>query len=92
MTSFYALGLAQNLLTTLLIAYRIWWMDRRTGRYRVDNSFSLKPVIVIFLESASLYVLAQMVLLVLYPLGLNAQYVVVQCVTPLVGLVSLFCG
>ncbi|KZO96039.1 hypothetical protein CALVIDRAFT_146969 [Calocera viscosa TUFC12733] len=84
--SFYTLALVQNLITTTLIAYAIWSSDRTITAFRAAGR-SLMPIVGIILESAVLYVAAQIALLVLYVLDCNAQYIALEMITPTVGLV-----
>ncbi|KZT55526.1 hypothetical protein CALCODRAFT_351062 [Calocera cornea HHB12733] len=84
--SFYTLALVQNLITTTLIAYAIWRSDRTITAFRAAGR-SLMPIVGIVMESAALYVAAQIALLVLYVLDCNAQYIALEMITPTVGLV-----
>jgi len=87
-TIWYTLALVQNLITTSLIAIRLWYYERKAGPYRTGN-FSLSPIIHIIVESASIYVAAQLVLLITFVSSDNAQYVLLEIITPIVGIV--FC-
>ncbi|EJT99281.1 hypothetical protein DACRYDRAFT_82382 [Dacryopinax primogenitus] len=86
-TIWYTLTMVQNIITTSLIAFRLWRHERQIGDYRTGN-FSLTSIIQIILESAAIYVAAQVVLLVTYACSDNAQYVLLEIITPLVGIVS----
>ena len=52
--SCYALTLSTNLLSTLLLAYRIWTLDQQTSRVRVTKS-KLRPLMSIVIDSGFLY-------------------------------------
>lgn len=82
-TSFYAVSFTQSFLTTSLMAYRIWQADRRSAKFRTSEG-NLLPVLRILVESAALQLLVEFVLLVLYALNQNAQYILLELVTPLV--------
>jgi len=87
-TTFYVLALVQIITSTSLIAYRLWDRERHISQYRA-STFSFLPVMHIVIESAATYVLAQLVLVILYAIDDNAQYVVLESITPLIGIV--FC-
>ncbi|EJT99864.1 hypothetical protein DACRYDRAFT_117496 [Dacryopinax primogenitus] len=79
--SFYTLALVQNIITTGLIAYAIWNSDRTITAFRAAGR-SLMPIVGIVVESAVAYVLAQAALLGLYVLDCNAQYIMLEMITP----------
>ncbi|TCD64984.1 hypothetical protein EIP91_003350 [Steccherinum ochraceum] len=83
--TFYSIAVVQSTLTTGLMAYRIWATDRRTAHYRTAAS-TLLPVLKILLESASLLLVTEILLLSLYLANYNAQYILLEIVTPLVGI------
>ena len=81
--TFYAVAVVQSTLTTGFMAYRIWATDRRTSGYRTAASH-LMPVVRILVESASLLLFVEVLLLALYLANYNAQYILLEIVTPLV--------
>ncbi|THH32870.1 hypothetical protein EUX98_g1344 [Antrodiella citrinella] len=83
--TFYSIAVVQSTLTTGLMAYRIWSTDRRTAHYRTAAS-TLLPVMKILIESASLLLIVEILLLSLYLANYNAQYILLEIVTPLVGI------
>lgn len=83
--TFYAVAVVQSTMTTGLMAYKIWVTDRRSASYRADvKRSSLLPVLRILLESASLQLFVEIILLALYLADYNAQYILLEIVTPLV--------
>lgn len=84
-TTFYSIAVVQSAITTGLMAYRIWATDRRSASYRTASS-NLLPIVRILIESASLQFLVEVLLLSLYSANLNAQYILLEIVTPLVGI------
>lgn len=84
-STFYAVSFIQSFLTTGLMAFRIWQTDRRSKQYRADKS-NLLPVMRILIESAALQLLVEFILLVLYAINLNAQFILLEIVTPLVAI------
>ena len=85
--TFYAIAFVQSFLTTTLMAYRIWDTDRRSAKYRASGS-NLIPLLRILVESAALQLLVELLLLALYAANINAQYILLELVTPLVVRVS----
>ncbi|GJE97188.1 hypothetical protein PsYK624_134010 [Phanerochaete sordida] len=83
--AFYALSFAQSLLTTGLMAYRIWSSDRRSLKYRL-NKQGLMPYLRILVESAALQLILELIALIFYAASMNAQYVVTEMLTPAVGI------
>lgn len=84
-TTFYAVTVVQGGLTTGLMGYRIWQADRKTASIRTGRS-NLMPILRILIESASIQFMAEVILLSLYSANYNAQYLVLESVTPLVGI------
>ncbi|KAJ8488673.1 hypothetical protein ONZ45_g13866 [Pleurotus djamor] len=90
MNSIYALAFVQNVMTTGLIAYRIWRQERESNQVGIHTSgsrSSLMPIVRIVIESAMIYVVELLVLIILYALHHNGQFVVQESVVPTVGIV-----
>jgi len=89
MNTIYAVALIQNTLTTGLVAYRLWCQEMSTRAVGFLSSkserSSLMPIVWIIIESAAIYVLELVVLLILYSLKHNAQFIVQEAVVPTVG-------
>ncbi|KAK7693605.1 hypothetical protein QCA50_003174 [Cerrena zonata] len=83
--TFYSVAVVQSAITTGLMAYRIYQAEKRTAKYRTGQS-PLRPVLYILLESASLLFFVELVLLTLYAANYNCQYLMLEPVTPLVGI------
>jgi hypothetical protein len=84
MDTIYALAFVQNTMTTGLIAYRIWQQDRRSQGL-VPSSLSLIVLIRIIVESALVYVLNVLILIILYALNSNGQFVAQEAIVPVCG-------
>jgi hypothetical protein len=82
--TFYAISVVQSGLTTGLMAYRIWQTDKRSASYRTNRESNLMPILRILIESASIQFIAEVILLSLYSANYNAQYMLLELVTPLV--------
>ena len=89
METIYALALVQNTWTTGLIAWRIWRQERASaviGLHSTTSQSSLIPIVRIVIESAALYVLELIILIILYALNHNAQFVLQEALVPTVGM------
>ncbi|KAJ6612909.1 hypothetical protein B0H10DRAFT_1806579, partial [Mycena sp. CBHHK59/15] len=83
-TTFYSIAVAQNISTTGLMAWRLWQGEKNSARYRMGSRGSLMPILRILVESAALYLFVEILLLSLYAVDYNAQYILLECVTPIV--------
>jgi len=88
-TTFYAVAVVQNTITTSLIAYRLWSIERTSSNYRLGRG-NFMPVLRILVESAALYLAAEIVLLAVYRSHSNAQYIMLDSISPIVGIT--FCA
>lgn len=80
---FYVLAVAQNIITTALMGWRIAAADNQVATYRLGRG-NLIPVLRILVESAALYLTAQIILLVLYLCDKNAQFIALEAITPII--------
>jgi len=83
-TSFFSISLAQNIITTCLIVYRIWRVNMDVARG--PGSRSLWPVISVILESGAIYSSTLLVLLATYASGSFAQYIALDMLVPIIGI------
>ncbi|KAJ8516959.1 hypothetical protein ONZ45_g5779 [Pleurotus djamor] len=81
--SFYAIAVTQNIITTGLMAYRLWKTSHEASQYRASEN-RLLPILRIIVESAALQLLIEVLLLVIYTQGLDAQYILLEMVSPVV--------
>jgi len=90
MDTIYALAFCQIVLTTGLLAYRLWRSDRAflaLGLRSPGTRSSLMPIIRIVIESAMIYIIEMLVLIILYTLGHNSLFIVQEAIVPSVGIV-----
>ncbi|KAF7309068.1 hypothetical protein MKEN_01108400 [Mycena kentingensis (nom. inval.)] len=86
-TTFYSIAVAQNIITTGLMAFRLWQVDSRSSQFRTRTQSSVfLPILRILVESAALYLFVEILLLALYSVDYNAQYILLEIVTPIVGI------
>ncbi|KAJ6458641.1 hypothetical protein C8R47DRAFT_146651 [Mycena vitilis] len=83
--TFFSLAVAQNVITTSLMAWRIAATNIRSSSYRIGQT-NFMPMLRILVESAALYLAAEIVLLILYVCDSNAQFIVLEAVTPIIGI------
>lgn len=79
--SFVSITLALNTFSTLMIAYRIWSINRKTGVGR-----DLRPVVIIIVESGALYSATLITLITLYEFGNFGHYVMLDIASALIGI------
>lgn len=65
------------------MAFKIWRTDRQSSGFRTQES-QLLPIVRILIESAALLLVVELLLLALYASDHNAQYILLEIVTPLV--------
>lgn len=75
--------MVQNIITTGLMAYRIWKSHRQSAEYTTGKG-NLMPIFRILVESAALQLVVEIILLALYSSNINAQYILLECVAPIV--------
>ncbi|CDO76073.1 hypothetical protein BN946_scf184814.g6 [Trametes cinnabarina] len=87
--SFFALSLTTNLLATLLITTCIMWMNRRLRQYHTKSAppSSHWEVIETMIQLAAIYSAALASLLGTYLANSNAQYICLDLIQPLIGIV-----
>ncbi|KAF5381650.1 hypothetical protein D9615_005470 [Tricholomella constricta] len=82
--AFLSLTLATNIICTSLVAYRIWSINRRVISF---SGHSLRPIMFLVIESGAIYSVTLITLLILYEVESWFQYVLIDAVSPIVGLV-----
>ncbi|KAF8436527.1 hypothetical protein L210DRAFT_982413 [Boletus edulis BED1] len=85
-TAFWATAFATNLLTTVLLVSRIWYVDRKATRLRGHRQSHLRPILHIIVDAGAIYSLTLLVGLICFVLGTNGQFVVLDLVTPIISI------
>ncbi|OSD05841.1 hypothetical protein PYCCODRAFT_1443198 [Trametes coccinea BRFM310] len=83
-TAFFSMTLVTNFICTALVAYRVWSMNRSTLSFRQHK---LRPIMVLIVESGAFYSATLLALLILYNVDSWFQYVVLDAVSAIVGIV-----
>jgi len=81
----WSMSLATTLTCTGLIAFRIWRSQRLLRETRLHST--LLPVMVMIIESGALYAAALISIIAAYAAGSNSQYIIVDFLTSLIGIV-----
>ncbi|KAH7886568.1 hypothetical protein F5I97DRAFT_1936249 [Phlebopus sp. FC_14] len=82
-TSFYASTLATNVLSSSLLAFRIWWIDRKVTAVRASQSKTM-PILRVLLDAALLYSMSLFAALMCFVFSNNGQYVVLDLIMPII--------
>ncbi|KAJ8507793.1 hypothetical protein ONZ45_g9872 [Pleurotus djamor] len=82
--TFFSMTLATNIVCTSLVAFRIWYINRQNEFFQGG---SLKPILLLVVESGAVYSATLLALLILYKTESWFQYVLLDSVSPIVGLV-----
>ncbi|KAJ4483341.1 hypothetical protein J3R30DRAFT_3402085 [Lentinula aciculospora] len=82
--SFFSLTLSTNFICTALVAYRIWHVNRSVMTFTHRN---WNPVMLLVIESGAIYSATLLSLLILYKAESWFQYVLLDAISPIVGLV-----
>ncbi|KAJ3841632.1 hypothetical protein EV361DRAFT_622033 [Lentinula raphanica] len=82
--SFFSLTLSTNVICTTLVAYRIWYVNRSIMNF---THHSWNPVMLLVIESGAIYSATLLSLLILYKTESWFQYVLLDAISPIVGLV-----
>ncbi|KAJ6462475.1 hypothetical protein C8R45DRAFT_1108125 [Mycena sanguinolenta] len=78
-------AVAQNIITTSLIAFRLGQIETQSKRIRLADGVFL-PILRVLVESAALYLFVEILLLSMYTVGYNVQFILLETVTPIVGI------
>lgn len=87
-TALFSLTLSTNLISSGLLVYRIWTIERKVSPNRVTNG-TMMPVVHVLIDAAILYSAALLTILVCFVCSNNAQYIVLDMIMPIISIV--FC-
>lgn len=93
----YPLSFVQNLMTTGLIILKIFLQHRaskKAGVVNLGSTLSLIRVVRVVIESAAIYTIQLLALIILYFRNDNGQYILQVAISPSIGkyLISLCCS
>ena len=84
MKTFYALTVVANVIPTGLMAYRLWRMHYQSASSAITTPAILFPVLRILVESASLQLIVESVVLGFFCANRQEQYMIFGLITPIV--------
>ncbi|KAH7920719.1 hypothetical protein BV22DRAFT_780533 [Leucogyrophana mollusca] len=84
-TAFYVSTLATNLISSGLLAYRIWTIDRHVATLRATRN-TVIPIVRVLVDSAILYSAALFAALICFVCSNNGQFVVQDMLTPIISI------
>ncbi|KAJ7511996.1 hypothetical protein B0H11DRAFT_720950 [Mycena galericulata] len=82
--AFYTVSVAHNTVTTSLIAFRLWWVDRYISD-RVSHP-RLITTILLLVESAAIYLILQVMVLSAFIARSNVQFLFLGSIPPVIGI------
>ncbi|KAI9461350.1 hypothetical protein HD554DRAFT_2292026 [Boletus coccyginus] len=85
-TAFYATTLTINLLSSGLLAYRIWTIERSVSSIRVSKKDTMMPVFRVLVDAAILYSVTLFTVLLCFVNANNGQYVVLDMIMPIISI------
>ncbi|KAK1218810.1 hypothetical protein PQX77_018487 [Marasmius sp. AFHP31] len=86
MQIFYAAAVLGNLLPTGLMVYRLWKSHHKSTQSGIKTPSILYPILRILVESASLQLIVEAILLCLFDTGRQEQFIVLPLIVPVVGI------
>ncbi|KAG1738233.1 hypothetical protein EDB19DRAFT_1829210 [Suillus lakei] len=84
-TTFFALTLSVNLLSSGLLAYRIWTIERKISAARAAKG-TMMPIVRVLVDAAALYSAALFSVLIPFICSNNGQYIVSDMITPIISI------
>ncbi|KAI9461345.1 hypothetical protein HD554DRAFT_2176309 [Boletus coccyginus] len=85
-TTFYATTLTVNLLSSGLLAYRIWTIERSVSSIRASKKDTMMPVFRVLVDAAILYSATLFTVLLCFVNANNGQYVVADMIVPIISI------
>ncbi|KAF9468228.1 hypothetical protein BDZ94DRAFT_1209133 [Collybia nuda] len=85
--SLYILSLTTNVLVTILIAARIWYLSLKSGSSFANSSFKYRRVLTLIVESGAIYSSSLIMLITLYFLNSNAFYIIYDPIGQLTAII-----
>ncbi|KAG2122953.1 uncharacterized protein EDB93DRAFT_1244343 [Suillus bovinus] len=83
--AFYISTIATNLLSSALLAYRIWNIERAVSGVRVGKN-NMMPIARLLVDSAVLYSVALLIALITNALSNDGQLVIQEMLTPIISI------
>jgi len=84
-TAFYASTFTCNVVATITLAVRLWWIERKAAAFRQGGG-TLRPIVLIVIDSGLLYSVTLLVTLIGFANSSNAQFFLLDFVTPIISI------
>ncbi|KIP01634.1 hypothetical protein PHLGIDRAFT_112895 [Phlebiopsis gigantea 11061_1 CR5-6] len=84
-TANYSMTLATNVMSTSLLAFRIWQVKRQSRQYLGTNALS--PLLRVVIESGAIYSMTVTAALITFATKSNGVYVVLDILSPIISIV-----
>ncbi|KAG1717302.1 hypothetical protein EDB19DRAFT_1654289, partial [Suillus lakei] len=81
----FALTLSTNLISSGLLAYRIWTIERKVSPIRATNS-TMMPIVRVLVDAAIMYSAALFTILICFVCANDAQYIMLDMITPIISI------
>ncbi|KAG2137749.1 hypothetical protein BD769DRAFT_285418 [Suillus cothurnatus] len=81
----FVLTLSTNLISSGLLVYRIWSIERRVARKRVTNG-PMMPIVHVLIDAAIMYSAALLTILICFVCANNAQYIMLDMIMPIISI------
>ncbi|KAG9309611.1 hypothetical protein JVU11DRAFT_10272 [Chiua virens] len=85
-TAWWACAFSENLLSTMLLAFRIWYVDTKTSRIQATRKSQLRPVLRVIIDAGAIYSVTLLIGLICFVTRSTSQYVVLDTVTPIISI------
>ncbi|KAG2129192.1 uncharacterized protein EDB93DRAFT_142256 [Suillus bovinus] len=83
--AFYVSAIATNLLSSALLAYRIWMVERNVSTIRAKKN-TMVPIVRVLVDSAVLYSVALFTALITYVCSNNGQNIILDMLAPIISI------
>jgi len=84
--AFYASTFSCNMLGTMILAVKLWWMERSVSKFKIKGRTSLKPVLWIVVDSGLLISMALFTALICFVSGSSSTFIVNDFITPIISI------
>ncbi|KAN0082390.1 hypothetical protein V8E55_008185 [Tylopilus felleus] len=84
--AYWITALVTNLVATLMLACRIWYIDQRTTRLRGNQESRLRPILRSIIDAGAIYTFTLIVALICFLCKSDVQYVLLDLVTPIIAI------
>lgn len=83
---FFISTIAANVLSSGLLAYRIWAIERNTSTIRTSTKGIMMPIVRVLVDAAALYSVTLVTALICFVCSNNGEFVMVDLVVPIISI------